>query len=189
MGVIGTVEDYLIARVQAALGAKLRAVDSLPGVWTDETIAQLLRTRPGAYVSFLGGGASARQGNTAAVEARWAVYGVTGHASGQAARRRGHPTEIGAYEILETVIPLLHNHVVPDVGTLVLREVNNLFTERADLEGLAIYAAIFSLPMGFEVVPDPAGLAPFVTFHHELAVGQTPDTVNPEGRVTLEQGP
>ena len=181
MGAITAVEDYLIARVKAdALGQKLRAVESLPGVWDAATLSQVLKSMPGVFISFLGGSGGPSGNHTAALESRWTVYAVTGHASGQAARRRGDGREIGAYEILERLVPLLHGHTIPDYGTLKLTDISNLFTDGADFRGVALYGATFTLPLAFPPVLDASALDDFTTF------GAAYDLAPPDGKADAE---
>lgn len=160
---IKAVEEFLIQTLQTRFGNRLKAVESLPSEWDDKTIERMLRLAPGAFVVFAGG--PARAGSTQ-ITSRWIVVAATNHASGELARRHGDAREIGAYEIVETVIPLLHDCTVPDVGTLQFTDVANLFSAANDARGLAIYGAAFDLPMELGT-DDTAGdpLDAFITFH------------------------
>lgn len=161
-----TVENDLVETLTAAVaGTKLR-VDSLPGDWDDQMLARLQRMAPCVLVAFVGGGPTTTGSHAEArINSQWLVYVVTSHPSGEAARRRGNAQGLGAYEILSRlVIPVLHNHAVPGVGSLALGPVENLYTGTVDGKGLAVYAAAFELPLGFPVPLDPATLDDFATF-------------------------
>lgn len=164
MPTILTAENLIIARIRALLGAKVRAVDSLPGDWDDDTLKRLLRLLPGVFVAWAGGQAQAQGGYSAALAGRWAVYVATGHASGEHARRAGDAQQVGAYELIEVLLPGLHGYDVGEVGTLTLIGVENLYTGTIDRQGIAVYALTFALGMNFDAEPDPALLAPFQTF-------------------------
>ena len=163
------VEDAIVAEIRTALtvGGQLvvRQVDSLPGDWDAEMLKRLLRLVPGVFVAFIGGPAGAASGETAAINARWSVIAATGHASGEAARRRGDSQQVGAYELIERLLPKLHGHTIADEGTLKLIDVQNLYTGEIDKQGLAVYAATFELPnMAMPSTLDEATLTPFATF-------------------------
>jgi phage gp37-like protein len=158
------VEDALIAECTTALGTKVRGVQSLPGDWDDDMLRRFLRLVPGVYVSF-GGGGVPRQGATGLeLDSRWIVYVGTGHASGETARRRGDALQAGAYELLEVLLPRLHGLLVPNVGSVRVTDVSNLWTGSIDRQGLAVYAIALTLPMALDIVAGDDVLAPFETF-------------------------
>lgn len=159
------VEDALIAACRAALGTRVRTVESLPGDWDEELFSRLFRAVPAVFVSFGGGpaGTGSTQ-NQATIDARWTLIACTGHARGEAARRRGDSQQIGAYEMLMLVVPRVHGLVVPGVGGLRLVDLANLYSGTLDGKGLAVYVATFAMPLSFELVADEALLAPFETF-------------------------
>ena len=170
---IATVEDAIIAEAKAALtfggGLKVRAVVAAPGDWDAEMLKRkLLAMVPCVLVVFAGGPNDALGGNTAGIDAHWRVIVATGHASGDAARRRGDSQEIGAYEIIERLIPRLDGFTVPDEGTLDLVELENLYSGEIDKQGLAIYGLTFTHTMAFPVSADAALITPFVTFNDKF---------------------
>ena len=159
------VEDDLLATLRLAAGAKLRTVESLPGDWDDDTLRRMLALTPCALVAFAGGAPRQIGEATPSIDGQWIVYVATANASGQAARRRGDALQLGAYELLEyVVIPAVHNHTVPGVGSLALTRVENLFSGTVERQGLAVYAATFQLPMEFEMAIDAGALDAFETF-------------------------
>lgn len=166
---IKTVEDAIIAEIKTALtvGAQslVRQVESLPGDWDADMLKQLLRLVPGVFIAFTGGVRSASSGESAMIDARFSVIAATGHASGEAARRRGDSQQIGAYELIERLVPRLHGFTIPDEGSLRVIDVQNLYTGAIDKQGLAIYAATLELPnMALPSVLDEATLTPFEKF-------------------------
>ncbi|KMQ73842.1 protein of unknown function (DUF1834) [Marinobacter subterrani] len=59
---LATIEDAIIERCQAVLGAHVRTVEDLPGRWSEATLRAALRRTPGVYVAW--GGSSAVGDNT-----------------------------------------------------------------------------------------------------------------------------
>jgi phage gp37-like protein len=164
---IGQAEDAILAKVQAILGATVRAVESIPASWTEETLRKAIRLAPGVFVAFAGGRVAKSAGTV--LDSQWIVHAVTAHASGEAARRRGDGTRIGAYEILAKVLPALDGYVIPGVGTLSLERVDNMYSGTLDSQGVMVYGATFSLPIGFDVANAP-DISPFETFHADYDV-------------------
>lgn len=164
--VITAVEDALLAALTTAVaGTKVR-VDSLPGDWDDDMLRRLLTLAPCVLVAFAGGPAKQPGAHQPTIDGQWIVYAVTAHASGQEARRRGNAQSLGAYELLaRLIVPALHSLQIADVGTATLVRVENLFTGQVERQGLAVYAAAFSVPMPFRVgVEGLDGLPDFATF-------------------------
>lgn len=190
MSVIATVEAAIVAQAKTALGFPaapvVKLVDTLPGNWTLEMLTRALQMAPGVYVGFLGGQAG-NDGNY--LNARFAAYAVTKGAR-EEDRRLGNPRTIGAYEILERVAPRLNALQIADVGTLIARGVDNLFTEAMFNLGGSVYALTLELPN----MPWPddtaytAGtLDNFVTYHGEHrfdSASPLPDAVD---EITLPQ--
>lgn len=173
MADIKAIEDALIAEARAALtvgGAlKVRTVVSAPGDWDRDMLKRMLAMVPCVLVVFSGGPVLATGAQTTEIDGHFRVIIGTGHASGQEARRRGDSQEIGAYEILQRLLPRLDGLDVGNEGTLKLTELENLFSGEVDKQGLAIYALTFTLPLTFPLIADPL-LSPFVTFNAKLDV-------------------
>lgn len=159
-------EAFLIGAVQAELGTALRGVASLPGDWDDEMFKRFAAMVPGVFVAFTGGEQLEAGGGAleASIDARWAFYVCTGHPT-ELARRHGDAMQIGAYSLIERLLPRLHGLAVPGVGSLRLVSVQNLFTGTVERQALTVYALVFGLPMTLELVPPDAALAPFETLH------------------------
>jgi phage gp37-like protein len=169
MGILA-VEDALVTRIKAVLGNKVKGVESLPGDWDDDMLRRLLRLVPGVFVAFAGGGAKNAGSNAADIESQWIVYVVTGHASGEAARRRGDALQAGAYELAELLVPALHLFAIAGVGTMVFSRLENLYTGMVDRQGLSVYAITFQLPMCFSADLDLSALDDFETFDAQYDV-------------------
>lgn len=185
---IATTESALITACQAALGNTVRKVDSLPGTWSMDLLRQVLQTAPAVYVAFLGG-AAARGGEVATINARFAAYVCVNHAQ-EPQRRHGTAQVIGAYAMLVRIVPALHNLTVAGVGTLRLVSIDNLFGELVQELGGAVYGVVLELPnLAFEYTADLAGLDDFVTFDAEYDFTPADPTDNPIGHdtVTLPQ--
>lgn len=181
---LAEVEDAMIARCEKLVGKHVKAIKDLPGNWDDATLKAARREVPGIYIAWAGG--SATPAARAGINSRYSVYVVTGQASGERSRRRGNGRDLGAYEILERIVPGLHGLSVDGIGTLQLERVDNLYSDRADQQGVVIYGAVFALnKMQFPSVLDAADLADFTVFHVNHKVPDGPDT---ETHLTLPTG-
>lgn len=190
MNPILTTEDAIVAGVKNALGFDavppapvVKKVETLPGNWTIEMLNRALQFAPGVYVAFLGGTKSSDGGY---IDARFALYVVTKGAR-EVERRQGNPREIGAYEIVSILGTKLDRLDVPDIGTLFVKNVENVFTEPMFDIGGTVYALTLDLPNMPWDEKDIGGLAPFITFEgtHSMAPGT--DEPAHETKVTLEQ--
>lgn len=184
---IAAAEQNIIDRVKAVLVNRVRTVESLPGDWDEDTMKRVLRLTPGVFVVWAGGGAKVVGGVAASIQGLFAVYVVTAHASGEAARRRGDSQQAGAYELIETLVPALHGHKVPDMGSLSLVRVENLYNGAMDKQGVAIYGITFELPMTMPATVDEDLLAPFETFNAKWDV--PPHVSDAEHRQWLQNPP
>lgn len=164
------VEEALIDLVRGALTVDgrmlVKTVESLPGDWDDEMLKRMLRVVPGVFVAWAGGPAEPAQGPE--VRARWMVYTVTGHASGEAARRRGDAREAGAYALVSLIVSTVHNWAPEGGNSLQLRDVANLYTGTIDRQGIAVYAMTFEHVLSLGGAPSAADLADFLMFDSRL---------------------
>jgi phage gp37-like protein len=171
---IKTVEDVLIVQAKAALTPlsgplagqlAVRAVVAAPGDWDKDMLKRrLLAMVPCVLIVFAGGPSTDAGATTAAIEAHWRVIAATGGPN-EEARRAGDSQFIGAYEMVEALIAQLDGFTVPDVGTLNLLDVENLYSGEIDKQGLSIYGLTFTHRMEFSHDLDLAALPHFETFH------------------------
>lgn len=168
-------EDAIVAGIQKALGQTVSTIETLPGPWDQDALTLAFRKMPGVWVYFDGGkaGRSAR-GNR--IEATFYVYAVTNHASGARERQRGNSRHIGAYEIIERVVPSLSGQPAANLGTLMFAGLRVLTPASAQRKGVAVYEMAFTLEMGFPAPLDIATLADFAIFSGIHHVGNGPDT-------------
>lgn len=191
MGIISTIEDSIIQSVNDVLmqpgNEKLKVVESLPGAWSYDLLKRVLQKAPAVYVAFLGGKRSI-DASDIILDGRFDVYVITKQAD-EVTRRRGNARVIGAYDIIETIIPAINGRTIQDVGSLNLTGINNLFGEAMLDLGGTVYAATFSLPnMVFPYELDLLTLDNFITFHadHDLDTSQADEPVASDD-VTLPQ--
>lgn len=165
---IATIEDQLISVIKTHFNGVLKSVESLPSDFDAAEFNRVLRSAPGVFVVF-SGGSSIESAQNAQIRGQWTVVALTDNAGGELARRRGSQVQIGAYEIIERLVALLHDYSLPDVGTLKLQSVENLYNGALDNKGVAMYAAVFGLPMTFEnSVTDLSSLDDFVRFDNDI---------------------
>lgn len=165
---IKVIEDAIIAKAKAALTvggqSKVRTVESAPGDWDKDMLKRLLRMVPCVLIVFSGGPAAAAGATVSQITAHWRVIVATGGAGGEAPRRRGDSQEIGAYAILELLVPALDGLLIQNEGTLELADFENLYSGEVDKQGLAVYGLTFTHPMAFSNDVDLSTLTPFATF-------------------------
>lgn len=168
-------EDAIVAGIERALGKTVATIETLPGPWDQDALTLAFRKMPGVWVYF-DGGKPGRQGREARLDATFLVYAVTDHASGTRERQRGSSRRIGAYEIIERVVPMLAGHPVANLGTMFFAGLRVLTPASAQRKGVAVYEMAFTLEMGFGAALDASALADFAIFAGTHHVGQGPDT-------------
>ncbi len=172
MGLIATVEDALLAEIGAALGNTVRKTGSLPGGWTLDALQRALQFAPGAYVAFQGANPGSGAGY---LNGRFTVYVVSKGAS-EADRRRGNARVMGAYDMLERLLPRLAVLRVPDIGSLKVAGVDNLFRDAMFELGGTVYGINLGLPnMPFDYQADTTSLDDFITFDAIYDIDTTQD--------------
>lgn len=180
MNPIATIEDAIIAAVQATLGTTVREVESLPGGWTQDMLRRALQFAPGVYVAFHGG--NGKSNGMAYVAARFSVYCVTKGAD-DLARRRGTSKVIGGYDLVCLLAPVLNGLDVPDIGTLGLLGIDNLFRDAMFDLGGTVYSIQLELPnmdLNYQADLTSGDFADFTDWHAEhynpggIAAGEAP---------------
>lgn len=164
MGVISSVEDAILGVVNTTLPGVLRDTGSLPGAWSVELLKLLLQKAPGVFVAFNGGDME-NSASAFLVNARFDVYVVTKEPT-ELTRRRGSGGVIGAYDIIEALMPALNGYLIPGTGSLRAKSITNLFANILIELGGTVYAMQFTLPRlplvtGADLTTLLAGLAKF----------------------------
>lgn len=173
MSIVATTEDAIIAQLQSVLSNHVRSIEALSGPWTMAALKRALQFAPCVRVAFLGGNAS--DAEDAAIDARFGVYLIAGHATDKQ-RRRGTPNVMGIYDMLELAVPALNEFNISGVGSLFLKSVAQTFTEQTLQLGGAVYSAIFSIPNLVLPPIDPtAAMADFITFHADSQLDTDPE--------------
>ncbi|SDK31994.1 phage protein Gp37 [Billgrantia gudaonensis] len=182
---LAEIEDAIVERCQVVVGEHVKTIADLPGRWNDKTLRAALRQVPGIYVAW---GGARGDGNLTqpAANSRYVVYVVTGHASGERERRRGNARQVGAYELLERVVPAVHGLSVKGVGSLALESLDNLYSDLFDKEGVVVYGAAYRLNLVFPPAFDVNDLAPFEKYRATHEIGTDDDPVT-ESRADLPQ--
>ncbi len=184
---IAAIENIMIDRIKTHFDGRLKAVESVPIDFDVTEFKRILRLAPGVFICF-GFGPAIPGGQAPMIQGRWVMIAVTTNAGGELNRRHGSKVEIGAYEIMQRLIPLMHGFTVEDVGTLTFSDSNNLFTGELEKEGAAAYAAIFTMPMAFELSTlEQSSLDDFIRFNFDLDVAPTDGVNEIQGAEVLEQ--
>lgn len=177
MGMISGVEDAIIAAANAALGATVRKIETVPGGWTMDSLTRALQFSPGVYVACHGFAPGSADD---CLDGRFTVYVVNKGAS-EEDRRRGNARVIGAYEMIELLLPRLSSMTVPEIGSLAVKGVDNLFRDAMFDLGGTVYGINLTLPnVSLDYQADESQLADFVLFHAEaydedgIAAGDDP---------------
>lgn len=163
MNSIITVEDHFIAESQKVLGQRIR-IDTLPSALNLGLLKKLIPAGNAVYFAFLGGPVS-DQGE-AYVDGRFDAYIIVRHVGDSDARRRGDVTTVGAYEVARRLVTQLHGSIVPDIGRIKAKRINNLFSIQLEESfKAALYAITFEVPnMPFVFEADLASLDDFISF-------------------------
>ncbi|AUZ85849.1 phage protein Gp37 [Methylophaga nitratireducenticrescens] len=183
---IAIIEDHIVNTTKSIFKDTLRKVETLPNALNLALLKQLIPSAPSVYCAFLGGSSS----GSGMLNARFDVYVITRHAGDDEARRRGGSTTIGAYQVIESLIPKLHGSDINAIGNLNLKSVKNLFSVQLEENfKAAMYAMTFEVPnMPFPNQHDLSDLSDFVTYHaeHSMTEGNNePDAID---YLTLDQG-
>ncbi|HVJ53454.1 MAG TPA: phage protein Gp37 [Aliidongia sp.] len=190
--VIAAVEDEIASALKTVLGPYVRACESVPAGITPEEWGDRLRATPALYVSF--GGGEARPTRNPTLDGRFSVYAATGADGREEQRRRGSKVAIGAYQLVEYVVSIIHSKQIGAYGVPQLQDVSNLWSEVFDSLGLTVYAATFKIPFDFPGVVDPDTLGSFQTFDGQIpfappapdaSIPLDPSLVAIDGDVTL----
>lgn len=149
---IAAIESALLAAIEARLGSTITKSESIGGAWSFDALSRALQFAPGVYVAFLGGKVGSVPGY---LDTTFAVYCVSkGPIDGQ--RRAGNARVIGAYDMLERLLPVLDGLRIEDLGSVSLESVDNLFTEAMFELGGTVYGIRLSVPS--MPLPDPVDL-------------------------------
>lgn len=170
---IAEAEDAIVAAIEGVLGQTVQTVETLPGPWDQDALALAFRRMPGVWVYFDGGNPGKSRGR---LSGRFVVYAVTSHASGGRERQRGNSRQIGAYEIVERVVPTLDQQPAAQLGSLRFDGLRVLTPASAQRKGVAVYEMAFGLEMAFPAPRDAATLADFAIYSATHQVGDGPAT-------------
>lgn len=184
---IDAAEDELIALIKAKLAGTVKKVEDAPANWTKDMVLRAIKMTPAVFVSFTGGAAKQPGSETPVMDAGFSLIVATGHASGERARRRGDTREIGAYELIATIVPLLNGYNTA-AGTLQFRGTQPVDVSIWDLQNLMLWEIQFGLPMFAleEVVPDGA-LDNFRIFHVDYDVAPPDGQLEATDDIEIEQ--
>jgi phage gp37-like protein len=175
---IEAVQNAILARARSYLGAKVANYEALPAsLDMDAQLSERVHATPCVFVAFMGGPALAD--DTTRIDATFAVLLLTDSPSERHRR-------LDAIPALEILVPALDLFWVPDVGTLRLVEVSNLYSDKLDAKGLTLFSVACKIPLPFALPTDNAAdrLAPFETFHADWTP-VPPDAPHPTAPLPL----
>jgi phage gp37-like protein len=185
MSLLSTTEDAMIALIKGLIGQNLREVSTLDGTWTLGELQRSLQVAPCVRVAFLGG--KATEVENASINADFGVYAISKMPT-QKQQRRGTPQEIGAYDMIEGIVPSLNEKVIAGVGTLFLKRIDAVFTEQTFQMGGSVFAAIFELRnLVIAEAFDPTAFQDFLTFDAQSDVAPADGDIDLESEETLPQ--
>ncbi|HEY1136574.1 MAG TPA: phage protein Gp37 [Xanthomonadaceae bacterium] len=188
MSRIGDAEDALLNRVRTRFGTALKHVEAIPSSWDAATIKRMYVGTPGVFLSWGVQRGQRSTDSTAELIVLWEFDIVTSHEGKEAPRRRGDARAIGAYEIVERLIPLLHGWTVPNEGSLQIETAENKFSAENERNGLTVYGALFSMPMTMDDGEEtPSDLDDFITFHADWDLAPADGQLEAQDHVTLPQ--
>lgn len=163
-------ESALITRINEKFGKAFKTVEALGGAWTEETVKQLVRVAPAAYVAFIG---NALSDLPYCVRQTWAVFISVDVLNGQ----RVEPKL--AFAMHDYLISILHNHIFECASRgMQFNQSANLFSELAVRRGLFVYGLYFTVDMPFPAVSDFDSLDNFITYYHKILNTPTWESIN-----------
>jgi phage gp37-like protein len=172
---ITALEDALLARLRAAFGATLQAIDHRPAALDEPQLHKLITKAPAAYVGFLG--FAATELTDASVDCQFGVYLVARHVTDEPSRRRGDGrTLIGLYDMARIATASLREHVLADeagepvaLGPIRIVRLDPLPADVFAKHGLAVHGLVVSVPAELTLGELPS-LDDFETFHADWDV-------------------
>lgn len=178
---LAEIEDAILDALREAFETDdgrrpINSFEVLPGTWNADLLKEVAAKAPALFVHWDGG--ATRRLDQPAITSRYFVYAVARTAAGRRARQTGGPLSIGAYEMLEIAVPVIHE-LNTDFGTLELERIDNVYSGSASGRGLSIYAAEFRMPTLFPAsrAADVPGMDDFLLYAatHRVGDGDTPD--------------
>lgn len=160
-------ENGLIAHIKtAALGQRLRQVDSLPDLDADSLVKKFATDAPAVYVS-----AAPFQVSDGSARLKFGIACVARNSRGFDAARKGDGKVIGLYDIMESVASLVDGASIADLSW---RVTGGDFLSNEALYKAGVYAGVVQVEMvGASPLPsalDESALADFQTFHGDYDV-------------------
>ena len=168
---ITAVEQAILDRIASEFEGRLKSVQPHPGAWDSATIQRMAVNAPGVWVAFAGGRDAGEYFPT--INARWNCYIVT-EAAIRAARTRGDARAIGAYKIMQLLVPMLDGWAPLEAQAepehrLQLAEISNRFSFEHDRRGLCVYEVGFVHDLDLTYAADGSELDEFLTFGAEYS--------------------
>lgn len=155
------IENGIKTAIREALKQTVKAVETHPGDWSNETIEHMLTIAPCVYVSFTMG---IRQ-NESELKGTWHVYLV--------AQALQDSTEIGIYNMTEQLLVALHGLDLDQADALQFKQVKNLFSFTEVQRRICCYEMAFELAINW---PDHVDGSAFERIHGD-AVNQAGQTL------------
>ncbi len=181
---IAAVEDAIIAACNTALDGRARQAESLPGGWSLDMLKSALQFAPSVFVAYQGSdiGSDFYRHN-----GRFTVY-VVSKGADELRRRRGNTRIMGAYDMLDRLVPALAVLTIPNIGKLSLASIDNLFRDAMFDLGGTVYGIQCKVRSMSFAAPDEDTLNDFVTWHAEHEVGDA-DTPNAIDEFIVQESP
>lgn len=180
---IGAVEDEIVDRLRQAFGARVREVDHKPAKLDADELSRILTMAPAAYVSFLGFQPAEGRMPGGTFMAAFGVYLLAANASGDVARRRGHPTAIGAYDMVARATRQLGGWRPPSAAQdIAITSCENLFSAAFEKAGRTCYGLALTVPLRFGAAEeeDLGDLRTLDVIWDVPPLGNVPPPPNPE---------
>lgn len=169
-------EAALQARIQAVLGRSVRKIESHPGRWGNEVIKRLMADAPSVYTAFSMGRYDQLGGDV--LQGQWHVYLV--------ARALNGYREVGIYQLLQALVPSLHEYDLGEADALRLKSVKNLFSYSQAKAGFCCYEILFELPMRLTEF-DPSVLDDWLRYHADHVDAENPEHILASADVEIPQ--
>lgn len=156
---LAAIQGAIVERISENLKGAVKQVGILPGDFTLDLLRWMLLSAPGVYVAFAGG-TPPRTGErtTADLIGRCMAIVVTRNVASIEKRVSGDSTGPGALQLIDILVPMLHNFCAADEATLQLAGIENLYDGKFEAYAISVYAVLFDMPIAWPAEVDTGAL-------------------------------
>lgn len=165
--------------IEDALARTVKQVESHPGHWGAATIKHMVANAPCVFIGFSAGSYQNNGGDQ--LKAQWHVYLVGQALNGQNSR------SIGVYQMLQRLLPALHELDINEADALRFERVKNLFSFAEAKKGVSCYEMVFSVPMHWPDLQNESDLDDWLRYNADHIDQDDPNHIMATDTVEITQ--